>query len=478
MKRVVGLDLRSLGLLRIGLGLVLLLDWLSRGLHFRAHYTAQGVLPLTGFLNQPDLGARAWSVFYLSDQPWYVGGLFVLGLVSALALTLGYRTSWSGWLSWVLLLSLHHRNPMVLHKGDTYLLLLLFWGNFLPWGRAFSLDGAGNQDLRKPHLSVGGVAYLTQVCVIYWFTAVLRDHPAWQVTGNALYLALNLESLAKEPAYSLLGLGPAWLAFFTFSALWLELLGPFLLLLPWAWSRMLAVLIIMSFHLGILSTLDLGNFAWICLAGPLGLLPAAFWGWPPGRALDTSLSRAAHRLDQLQPAALREWKLPSPGQRWSGLPQLLVGLALVATCGYLWVDFRGYGTRGPVMSLIRAGGLNQRWSMFSPYPPIYWGWQSARARLKSGRVLDLITEQPYPEGDYRGERSWADQRWAQYRTMLLVNRFGDHARKYLTYLAHRWDAAHPDDPVVEADYLWHHRLTQDDYLLVSPDQEVMGQYRP
>lgn len=480
---MVGLDLRSLALFRIALGLVLFLDWANRALHFRAHYTSEGILPLSSWLADPNISARLWSVFYLSDSPWFVALLFLLALAASGALTLGYRTWWSGWVSWVLLISLHHRNPMVLHLGDTYLLLLLFWGNFLPWGRLFSLDGRDElQRPEQPYVAVPGACYLLQVCLLYWFTALLRTGPPWQVDGSALYLAFQLESLLKEPAYWMLGTGPHWLAFFTRSALWLELFGPFLLLVPHPWIRVLAVSLIGSFHLGIYLTMDLLNFAWIGMMGPLGLLPAMVWEREPGRTAQRWLEAVWCRLRSLEPESLR----PSPPQQpvapWTRkfAGPALAGIAMLVSVFYLWTDFQGVqGARTRAAhEVIRAVGLNQRWGMFSPSPPSVFGWQSAEAVLRSGRVLDLVTEQPYPEGSYRGQTSWADQRWAEYRVMLMLNRFGAHAQGYLGYLARRWNHEHPDDPVVSAEYLWHYRVTQPDDLLPREWREVMARYRP
>jgi hypothetical protein len=480
---VVGLDLRSLGLLRIALGWVLLLDWLARGFHFRAHYTDQGILPLRTYLNQPDLSYRFWSVFYINDSPWFVGALFAVGLLGSLALMLGYRTAWSGWIVWVLLLGLHHRNPLVLHKGDTYLLLLLFWGNFLPWGRFFSVDGAtqvkGSDDQKEQlNVSLAGTCYLAQICLLYWFTALLRTHPAWQVDGSALYFSFNLDALAKEPAYLGLSLGPEGLAFFTFAALWWEFSVPFVLLLPWAWTRILGVASIVLFHAGIYLTLDIINFAWICMVAPLGLLPTKIWQLSAGRFLERSLSGTAARVQEMFPQRWLAFQPPLPGPRWARLGQLLPALALLAAVAYLWADLSGYHQKSLALKMVRVAGMDQRWGMFSPRPPSVHGWQSVEARRKSGVVFDLITEKPYPPGQYSCPRTWSGQRWTQYRNMLLVNGFPAHVDVYLRYLVSAWNRAHPDDPVVAADYVWHSRYAPPDYLLYQRSKVVVAQYRP
>ena len=141
MKGWLCLDKRSLAFFRICLGLILLLDIVLRSLHFRAHYTREGLFPLQSYLIQPDLTQRRWSVFFMNDSPLFVGLLLMFFFLCALSLTVGYRTRLVGWLCWVLLLGVYRRNPVVNNAGDIYLPLLLLWGNFLPWGEYFSLDG-------------------------------------------------------------------------------------------------------------------------------------------------------------------------------------------------------------------------------------------------------------------------------------------------------------------------------------------------
>ena len=45
-------------------------------------------------------------------------------------------------MAWVLMLSLHNRNPVVLNAGDVYFRVLLCWGLFLPLAARCSLDRA------------------------------------------------------------------------------------------------------------------------------------------------------------------------------------------------------------------------------------------------------------------------------------------------------------------------------------------------
>ena len=144
IEELLGIDLRSLGLFRIALGFIVLIDLVIRATSIEAHYTDAGVVP------------RA-LVFEYGEQPWFLsfhmlsGGLplqiilFLFTGVGALALLTGYRSRIACFLSWALMLSLHVRNPFVNNLGDWILIDLLFWGMFLPivWGvRTISVAAA------------------------------------------------------------------------------------------------------------------------------------------------------------------------------------------------------------------------------------------------------------------------------------------------------------------------------------------------
>lgn len=135
------LDLRSLAVFRVGLGLLLLCDLVNRAWWLRAHYTDWGVMPREALLDT--LWDRAWmSVHLFSGTFAPTAILFVLSGAVAVALLVGFRTTIATALSWFLLISLHARNPIVLQGGDIIFRLLLFWAIFLPLGARWSIDAA------------------------------------------------------------------------------------------------------------------------------------------------------------------------------------------------------------------------------------------------------------------------------------------------------------------------------------------------
>ncbi len=70
--------------------------------------------------------------------------LFVIAGLLALLLIVGYRTRVVSLLCWVMLLSLNHRNYLILQSSDSLMLALLFWSLFLPLGARYSVDSALN----------------------------------------------------------------------------------------------------------------------------------------------------------------------------------------------------------------------------------------------------------------------------------------------------------------------------------------------
>ena len=129
---IFGADLRSLAALRIGIALIIIYDLIDRAREIIPFYSNVGVLPRSAIINDGyyyyDL-----SLHFISGV-WYIQALlfFISGIV-ALSLLLGYRTKMSAIISWILLLSLQNRNPLVNFGADDLLRMVLFWGIFLPW---------------------------------------------------------------------------------------------------------------------------------------------------------------------------------------------------------------------------------------------------------------------------------------------------------------------------------------------------------
>ena len=138
LARHLGVDTRALAALRVGLGLLLLADLLGRSRDLRAFYTDAGVLPRS--TRAAVVSDWFLSVHALSGDLWWQVLLFLVAGVAAIALTVGYRTRVATAVSWVLLVSLHNRMPVVLNGGDVLLRMVLLWAIFLPLGERWAVD--------------------------------------------------------------------------------------------------------------------------------------------------------------------------------------------------------------------------------------------------------------------------------------------------------------------------------------------------
>tara|TARA_Y100000589_G_scaffold329471_1_gene376129 strand:+ start:1621 stop:3375 length:1755 start_codon:yes stop_codon:yes gene_type:complete len=276
-ERIFHIDYRSLAAFRIGLAILLLCDLLNRSFDLIAHYTDSGVLPRDVYIQkfQP---AWHWSVHLMGGNEAAILFLFGLHALLAIALLVGLKTRLTHFFCWFLLISLHSRNPIILQGGDVLLRVLFFWGLFLPLGARWSVDSA-----MAPTKSSGfsanlaTMALLLQVSMVYLFTVLLKNDPAWW-QGQAVYLALAIDQFTT-PLGNWLLQQKSLLPLLTYSTITWEFIGAVIVFSPWrtARLRMIAILGFGLMHLGLGMCMELGLFPWISLCSWLVFLPGLFW---------------------------------------------------------------------------------------------------------------------------------------------------------------------------------------------------------
>ena len=280
-ERIFALDLRSLAVFRIALAGIILCDLFNRAHDITAHYSDRGVLPRYAITY--DFPKFYYiCLHYISGQSWVEAVLFLVAALIAVCLLLGYRTRLACILSWFFLVSLQARNPMVLQGGDIELKLLLFWSIFLPLGANFSIDSAlDTRPEQKRELqisSMASLALIVQIICVYFFSALMKSGAEWRTQGTAIYYALNIDQLTTTFGHYLLQF-PNLLHFLTPCVFYWELLGAFLLLIPFynTFFRLIAIGGFVLFHLSLVSIMYLGLFPFISICAFLPLLPSSFW---------------------------------------------------------------------------------------------------------------------------------------------------------------------------------------------------------
>lgn len=281
IKRSFSIDLRTLAVFRVGLGVLLIVDLILRARDLTAHYTDSGVFPRTAAINF--LSHWRVSIHVSNGTADFQLLLFLIAAVAALLLMIGWRTRLMTFISWFLLLSLQNRNPFLLQGGDNLLLLMLFWSMFLPLGARFSADAAMNLSARRSgnqYFSIATLALLIQFMSVYFFSAFLKSGPEWVPLGNATFMALNTDMLST-PIGAWATNFPGFLQALTYFVWFLELFGPVLIFSPVLFLpfrlAMQALLILM--HVGFLLCLNIGLFPLISILSLLTFTPGRVWDY-------------------------------------------------------------------------------------------------------------------------------------------------------------------------------------------------------
>jgi antitoxin component YwqK of YwqJK toxin-antitoxin module/predicted DCC family thiol-disulfide oxidoreductase YuxK len=302
-------DLRSAGLLRILLGLVLISYWFDCWRWMDRLYSADGVLPARALAElrqmQSTLGLFT-PLEWLEGSPWALHAFFLAALACFLAFLVGYRTRLFGLLSLLAVAAIVQRNPYCLIGANFVLGSLLLWAQFLPLGRRFSIDAlrAGIArgvplptqpatdelrpmvpgERRSPRL-VAALGIVLQIGLIYFCTAAWKIVPllwgeslSWW-SGTAIHYVLHMEQSIYAPALWVRE-APLWfIRLLSWGTLAAEATALPLLLLPWAqpYLRRVALGLLIPLHLGIAVTLDAGLFSYVMLASFAILLTEADW---------------------------------------------------------------------------------------------------------------------------------------------------------------------------------------------------------
>lgn len=405
------LDLRSLAVVRISLGGLLLGDILLRWTHAQAHYGERGVLPRTSLL------AGVWDPSWFSLATTLPGSfglhlMFALLTLIALALLVGWQTRWSSFLAWLGVLSLHNRNPLILDLGDDYFRLALFWGLILPWGAACSLDAyqrRPDRSMLTVSLGEDGLTGRVAGLVLLWQIAAM----AGSVFSAALAAPAESEPL---PWQSVLQASP-WKALATPLALW-GVAGVLLLGCPF-WNgkaRTLAALGYAAFNF-VLSLSGSG-----LLFPLLGCLPLAFlgpWWWQ---------RQALNRLPVLAVGA--------PFSSWRSGVQVLLIPALLVWAG---LTYSGAPPTRPAW-LLSLGRLLRIDPPVARFPLVQGdGRVQLVGQRRNGEPVEI------PPG---AESTLAlnDQRWRNYLASLWEEREPYSLWAYGHCLCQRWSPSGQGGP--------------------------------
>ena len=469
VEELAGADLRSLAVFRMAVASVALVDLAVRLGNLRAHYSDDGVLPREQLLRVPSLTEWRWSVLFASGIEPFLVLVFGIGLLAALAMLVGHRTRLATCVVWIVVLSLHARNPYLNTGGDNLLRLMLMWSIFLPLGARWSVDrrGGGSRGRSPLHVSLGTIGLFVQIALMYLMTAYLKSGAAWHDQATAIHYALGLGHYTRpfgEWLWQFSGL----LQMLTRITIWLEWLAPILLFSPVFTGpvRTLAAASIAGLHLGIWLTLDIGIFPWIASLSMLVFLPSWFWDVVcriprPTRRVVAARS-AWQRLSDALPSRRRmsagkAEAFPGadarPGDTGISMRRAVINLAAGALLVYVLLlnlrtvsDYELPERLEPVEHLLY---LRQNWAMFAPEPSRAAVWYTMPGTLENGDRVDVLPA--IVNGDMSRFRAWTlepdylafeNKQWRQYLGSLRASTTTARRSELAAFACREWNAAH------------------------------------
>ena len=210
---------------------------------------------------------------------------FVIASIASCSLILGYRVKFAAAIAYVIAVFTYRWNFLVMYVDDSIMHLMLWWILLLPVGRTLVLgDWLANREQawrRWKEEKVPGAnlrLFLCNLALLYLVAGLWKwTSPMWR-EGTALYAVLKLP-ISRTPDFW----GPQHLALLkiaTWLGLILESLFAFIVVLPKRSAVKYALVAgLLSFHLGIISTVGLpvANFA--CLAALVLLLRDELMEW-------------------------------------------------------------------------------------------------------------------------------------------------------------------------------------------------------
>ena len=386
----VSIDLRSLGLFRILIGVVLFVEFLFALINADYFYNNNSFFSKE--LIQSSFGPNFLSLFFFNDSAQFVSICLVLGMVASILFIVGRYYKVSQIFLLLLWGSLVNRNLVIANSGDDILFLALLWSLFLPLDEAFSLK---SKTTIKPYNLTHPMTlpFILQLMFIYVFASFEKAHPVWNQAFTAIEYTLHLDSLRTAFGAWLLNF-PIILKAGTWLTYYGEFIGPCLFFIPIFYSRILIIFFFIFLHCFILLTLNIGSFPLICIIYWLALLPSEFWDMLADVTY-VSMEQTQIRCSNLKPFAF-----------------CLGAFLFIMNCFYV-INSSFLPYVEPVTNLLR---LRQKWSMFAPAPKTGDGRLVFQGNLKNGTIVDVHPpysrlSEGYKRDDFSNTFLYPNTRW-------------------------------------------------------------------
>lgn len=286
-------SLATLAVVRIAFGLIMFLWGLAIAPDSLSFFSPHGVLP-----EHPATGTR-WGLLALWNSDLAVVLVIAVLLVSAAALTVGFKARLGALLAWVALISLTRRDPFAFNSGDAVLRNIALFLALSPCGEALSLDRRRADRASFwtfPHRAPWAMRLIqVQISMGYLFTVWAKARGERWFGGTAVSESLRVDDLVRFGLPDALTDSVLLANLLTFGTLLVELALALLI-----WNRRWRPYVIVAgiaLHLFIEMTFALGFFSTVMIASYLSFVPE--------ESMESFLGRVRTRMASSRFPALR-----------------------------------------------------------------------------------------------------------------------------------------------------------------------------
>jgi len=296
----------TLGIFRILMGTLAVINFLMLAPHWSSWFSERGFVPawLGQMFISPAVKIGTWAGAPAIPRIGLIGGItdpritipfFCLGALAAITTALGLWTRLSTFVLAVVLVSIHHRNGIILHGGDTVLRVCCLYLAISPCGLACSLDrliGLWKGKIAPIPVSISLwpqrlIAY--NVALIYFTTVWLKmDGNLWR-TGWATWFPSRLAEFYRFPVPGFLN-QPPFVQITTYGTLLIEFaLATIVFFRPCRKYVLIAGLLM---HAGIEYSMNIPLFSY--------LITSMYIAFYEGDEISRWAERMGHRLRRFQ----------------------------------------------------------------------------------------------------------------------------------------------------------------------------------
>ena len=320
---ILDIDPRAVALFRLGLGLCALSEWWLAVDYREAFLYDTGVLPRSTLSIPRSTHSRMHpvaievnpqiisyedgiSILHSAGSPEGVMILLTVQLIVTACFILGFWSRLSATLTFMFVNSWNIRLQTKGFGGIEVLLIFLFWSIIVPSGGCYTMDkylqvvekvetkferGPCEIQLQQ---CVGMVTALRDGCVsfgiplhlavMYYSSGVSKWRTSWE-NGMAVYFVTRTGAISNPTVANFLSGLPTLCWFLARFTVWIESYVGVLLLLPFQSTRMLALVLLIPFHMGMHLTLNIGSFSPTMMSALLLLAPSSACDWLEKRVL-------------------------------------------------------------------------------------------------------------------------------------------------------------------------------------------------